>query len=101
MKTFVICRNSKLLKLQTVAPLLDTDAEIEVSNINDNSGNLQGMSWTKNSAGFIKQRAWRYKRVLMYILCMALEIDRVYTPEFLHLSERDQTLISLLIRRFV
>ena len=39
-----------------LAPLLDTDAEIEVSNINDNSGNLQGMSQTKNSAGFIKQK---------------------------------------------
>ena len=89
MKTFVIGRNSNLLKLQTVAPMLDTDAEIEVSNINDNSGNLQGMSRTKNSAGFIKQKDWRYKRVLMYILCMALDIDRGYTLEFLQLSERD------------
>ena len=39
-----------------LAPLLDTDAEIEVSNINDNSGNLQGMSQTERTVGIIKQK---------------------------------------------
>ena len=54
--------------------MLDTDAEIEVSNINDNSGNLQGSPKQRTIPAPSNREEQQYKTVLMYILCITAGI---------------------------